>query len=80
MSDDIERTLGRIETRVSTLNERVVIVQNEVSALKRVIESDLVAHRERITSLEAFRRWSIGMLTGALLSVFAAWMAGHAWS
>lgn len=75
MSDDLERTLGRIETRVSNLNERVVIVQNDVNALKHVVENDMVAHRERIASLEAFRRWSIGMLTGALLSVFAAWMA-----
>lgn len=72
MSETFDRSLGRVEARVADLTEQISSLRAEFSRLVHVVESSTAAHRERISSLESFRRWMIGLMTGVLLSGIAA--------
>lgn len=69
---NLQRSLGRVESRVSSLTEQIGSLRKEVSTLSHTIETDLASHRERIAALESFRRWAIGLMTGVVLSAVAA--------
>ena len=72
MSDSLERELGRIEARVASLSEEIVGMRNELSHISRSVEKVATGHNERLSALEAFRRWAIGVMTGMFLSGVAA--------
>jgi len=74
----IDRSLGRVEARVTDLAEQIAALRRELSAVVHTMESAIAAHRERLAALESFRRWMIGLLTGVFLSgvaaVFGYWL------
>ncbi|MBU0508737.1 hemolysin XhlA family protein [bacterium] len=73
MSDSsFDRSLGRVEARVADLTEQITRLRSELSRLVQLVESSTAAHHERIRTLESFRRWAIGLLTGLFLSGVAA--------
>jgi len=72
MNDTLDRSLGRVEARVADLTEQIAALRTELSRLVQLVESSTAAHHERISSLEAFRRWSVGLMTGLFLSGVAA--------
>lgn len=69
---NIDRNLGRLEARVADLTEQISAMRTELTAIAGTVDRTLAGHRERIISLESFRRWAVGMLTGILLSGVAA--------
>jgi len=72
MNDTLDRSLGRVEARVADLTEQIAALRTELSRLVQLVESSTAAHHERISALEAFRRWSVGLMTGLFLSGVAA--------
>lgn len=64
--------LGRLEARVADLTEKIIEMRKELSAIARTVDTSISAHHERIVSLESFRRWAVGVMTGILLSGVAA--------
>jgi hypothetical protein len=72
MSDTLERELGRIEARVASLSEEIVSMRKELSHISRSLEKVTTGHNERLSALEAFRRWAIGVMSGMFLSGVAA--------
>ena len=68
----LERNLGRLEARVGDLTEQIITMRKELSGLARTVDTATSSHHERIISLEAFRRWAVGVMTGMLLSGVAA--------
>ncbi|MFZ5434636.1 MAG: hypothetical protein ACOZB3_12790 [Calditrichota bacterium] len=73
MSDSsFDRSLGRVEARVADLTQQIAALRGELSRLSQIVESQTAAHHERISALESFRRWTIGLLTGLFLSGVAA--------
>lgn len=74
MSDtnNLERSLGRVEARVADLTEQIAALRNELARIVQLVESSTAAHHERIGALESFRRWAIGLMTGLFLSAVAA--------
>jgi hypothetical protein len=78
---DIDRTLGRVESRVADLTDQINSLRTDVAALTHTVETDLTSHRERIATLESFRRWTIGLITGVsvgtAVGLIARMMAEH---
>ena len=68
----LERNIGRLEARVADLTEQIIELRKELSTVARTVDSTVSAHHERIISLESFRRWAVGVMTGILLSGVAA--------
>jgi hypothetical protein len=68
----LDRALGRVEGRVADLGNQIDLMRQELSGLAHNVETAVAAHRERIASLEAFRRWAVGVMTGLFLSGVAA--------
>jgi hypothetical protein len=71
-NSSLERGLGRVEARVSDLTGQITTMRSEFSQLAQAMEAEIAGHRERISALEAFRRWMIGLMTGLFLSSAAA--------
>jgi predicted nucleic acid-binding Zn-ribbon protein len=76
LTGSLDRSLGRVEARVADLAEQIVAMRKELSELSQSMESAVAGHRERIASLESFRRWMTGLMTGVVLSGVAA-VFGH---
>jgi hypothetical protein len=72
VTETFDRELGRVEARVATLSEEIVGMRKELSDLSRSVEKVTTGHHERLSALEAFRRWSVGVITGMFLSGVAA--------
>jgi hypothetical protein len=68
----LDRALGRVEGRVADLAGQIEAMRVELSTLAHNVETAVAAHRERIASLEAFRHWAVGVMTGLFLSGMAA--------
>ena len=71
-SDSLERTLGRLESRVSDLSEQITAMRQDVNHLTHTIESTAAEHHQRLIALESFRRWAVGVMTGMFMSGVAA--------
>ncbi len=71
-TDNVDRSLGRVEARVADLTEQIAALRTEVSSVAHNVESNFASHRERIAALESFRRWMIGLMTGLFMSAVAA--------
>lgn len=72
MTENTDRSLGRVEARVADLTEQISGLRTELSRLVQIVESSTAAHHERIAALESFRRWMIGLMTGLFMSGIAA--------
>jgi len=72
MTDELLRTIGSLEAQVSALVHEVAALRAELSDLRTVLLRETLTHHERITTLESFRRWSIGLFTGLVVSGIAA--------
>lgn len=75
MSDtngSLERGLGRVEARVSELSTQIASLREELTLTVHTMREGLAGHHERINSLESFRKWMTGLMTGLLMSIFAA--------
>lgn len=64
----VERALGRVEGRLADLSQQVTAMRRELSDLVHAFEASHAAGSQRLTSLESFRRWTVGLLTGIFLS------------
>jgi hypothetical protein len=72
ISDELQRTIGSLEAQVSALVHEVAALRAELSELRTVLLRETLTHHERISALESFRRWSIGLFTGLVISGIAA--------
>lgn len=72
ISDELQRTIGGLEAQVSALVHEVAALRTELSELRTVLLRETLTHHERISALESFRRWSIGLFTGLVISGIAA--------
>ena len=72
ISDELQRTIGSLEAQVRTLVHEVAALRAELSELRTVLLRETLTHHERISALESFRRWSIGLFTGLVISGIAA--------
>lgn len=72
MTETLERTIGSLEAQVRTLVHEVTNLRGELAELRTVLLRETLTHHERITALESFRRWGIGLFTGLILSGIAA--------
>ncbi len=68
----LDRNLGRLEAHVADLTQQIAAMRTELSTVSRKVDTSISAHHERIASLESFRRWAVGVMTGILLSGVAA--------
>jgi hypothetical protein len=69
---ELQRTIGSLEAQVRTLVHEVANLRSELAELRTVLFRETLTHHERITALESFRRWSIGLFTGLIISGIAA--------
>ena len=72
MSEDLERIVGGLEAQVNTLVSQVTDMRKELSELRSVLLRETLTHHERLSALESFRRWGIGLFTGLAVSGIAA--------
>ncbi len=72
MNGDLQRTIGSLEAQVSKLVHEVAELRSELSELRNGLLRETLTHHERISSLESFRRWGIGLFTGFVISGIAA--------
>ncbi len=66
--------LSRIDSRLTDLTEEIATLRLDVTRLIKTVETEQAAHRERILSLESFRRWAVGVMTGVVLSGVTAFI------
>lgn len=71
-NSSIERGLGRVEARVSELATQISSLRDELTLTTHTMRDKLSGHHERLNGLEAFRKWMTGLMTGLVMSAFAA--------
>jgi hypothetical protein len=71
-AEELERTIGSLEAQVNLLVHEVAALRGELAELRTVLLRETLTHHERITALESFRRWSVGLFTGLVVSGIAA--------
>ncbi len=67
--------LVKLESRITDLTEEIATLRLDVLKLVKAVESEQAVQRERVSSLESFRRWAVGVMTGVFLSTAAAFIA-----
>ena len=72
MNGDLQRTIGSLEAQVTKLVHEVAELRGELSELHTGLLRETLTHHERISALESFRRWGIGLFTGFVISGIAA--------
>jgi len=72
MAEDLERSVGSLEAQVGTLVRQVADMRGELAELRTVVLRETLTHHERLSALESFRRWGIGLFTGLVVAGIAA--------
>ena len=72
MTEDLERIVGGLEAQVSTLVHQVADLRSELAELRTILLRETLTHHERLSALESFRRWGIGLFTGLVVGGIAA--------
>jgi hypothetical protein len=72
MTEDLQRSVGSLEAQVGTLVRQVTDMRGELAELRTVVLRETLTHHERLSALESFRRWGIGLFTGLVVAGIAA--------
>jgi hypothetical protein len=72
MTEDLGRSVGSLEAQVGTLVRQVADMRGELAELRTVVLRETLTHHERLSALESFRRWGIGLFTGLVVAGIAA--------
>ena len=69
---DLTGRLEAAEAQVSTLVHQVADLRSELAELRTILLRETLTHHERLSALESFRRWGIGLFTGLVVGGIAA--------
>ncbi|MBM3324792.1 MAG: hypothetical protein FJY66_03910 [Calditrichaeota bacterium] len=72
LEGELQRIIGSLEAQVRTLVHEVANLRSDLAELRAMLLRETLTHHERISALESFRRWGIGLFTGLILSGIAA--------
>ena len=72
MTEDLQRIVGGLDAQVGTLVRQVADMRGELAELRTVVLRETLTHHERLSALESFRRWGIGLFTGLVVAGIAA--------